>query len=272
VTAFEARLGIFARTFRRDTPAQVAAAVSAAGYPLAHWNFAAVGRPTLTTDPDAFDEVRAAFGDRIPSVSATFNAIHPDPGRRAAETAAATALIRLAPRLGADVVTICTGTRDADDMWRAHPGNAAPDAWSDLRRTLEVLLDAAREAGVVLGVEPEPGNVISDAPAAARLLGELGPDAPAGIVLDPANLLTPATVDRQGEILGEAVETLGPHVVGMQAKDVVTSGYSAAGAGLMDWPAALRLLAPVPPVPLIVQDADEGDAPRVRADLMRWSE
>ncbi len=271
MTGIGPRLGIFARTFRRDTPAQVAAAVSAAGYPLAHWNFAAVGLPTLTTDPDAFDATGAAFGDRIPSVSATFNAIHPDPDRRAAETAAAATLIRLAPRLGADVVTLCTGTRDAADMWRAHPGNTAPDAWSDLRRTLDELLDAARDAGVVLGVEPEPGNVVADAAAASRLLGELGPDAPIGIVLDPANLLTPATVGRQAEILGDAVETLGPRVVSVQAKDVMTGGYSAAGAGLMDWPAALRLLTRVPPVPLIVQDADEANAPRVRADLLRWN-
>ena len=70
------RLGIFARTFRRDTATQVAAAIAAAGYTLAHWNFAAVGLPTLTTDPDAFDEVAAA-GMTIPSVSATFNAVHP---------------------------------------------------------------------------------------------------------------------------------------------------------------------------------------------------
>lgn len=265
-------LGIFARTFRRDTPAEVAAAVTAAGYPLAHWNFAAVGLSPLTTDPDAFDEVAAAFGDRIPSVSATFNAIHPDRDRRDAETSAAAALIRLVPRLGADVVTLCTGTRDPDDMWRAHPGNTTPGAWSDLRRTLEELLEAARDAGVVLGVEPEPGNVIRDAPAAARLLDELGPDAPIGIVFDAANLLTPATVGRQDEILGEAVRILGPRVVSAQAKDVVTSGCSAVGAGLMDWPAALRMLALLPPVPLIVQDADEADAPRVRADLIRWSE
>ena len=32
----EQRLGIFARTFRRDTAEQVAGAVSAAGYALAH--------------------------------------------------------------------------------------------------------------------------------------------------------------------------------------------------------------------------------------------
>jgi sugar phosphate isomerase/epimerase len=272
VTGLAGRLGIFARTFRRDTPAAVAAAVTAAGYPLAHWNFAAVGAPTLTTGPERFAAVAAAFGDRVPSVSATFNAIHPDARRRARDTAAAVRMIGLVPILGADVVTLCTGTRDPDDMWRAHPGNTGPDAWADLRRTLDPLLEAARDAGVRLGVEPEPGNVVGDAPAAARLLAELGADAPVGIVLDPANLLTPRTVARQAEILGEAVDLLGDRVVSVQAKDVVASGYAAAGVGLMDWPGVFGQLARIAPVPLIVQDAAEDDASRVRADLLRWAD
>ena len=79
-------------------------------------------------------------------------------------------------------------------MWRAHPANTDRSAWSDLRRTLDPLLEAAREAGIRLGVEPELANVVRDAPTAARLLDELGADAPIGIVLDPANLLTPGTV------------------------------------------------------------------------------
>ena len=149
-------------------------------------------------------------------------------------------------------------------MWRAHPGNLAGDAWSDLRRTLDDLLGAAGAAGVRLGIEPEPGNVVRDARAAARLLDELGHDAPIGIVLDPANLLSPETVPHQSEILAEAVDLLGPRVVGVQAKDVATSGSAAAGAGLLDYPALFRQLARLAPVPVIVQDAHERDAARVR--------
>ena len=270
-----ARLGIFARTFRRDSPAEVAAAVAGAGYALAHWNFAAIGLPTLAEDikEDQFTGVRDAFdaaGLAIPSVSATFNAIHPDVDLRSRQTEQAVRLIHLAPLLGADVVTLCTGTRDPGNMWRAHPGNTDPSAWTDLRRTLDPLLEAARDAGVRLGVEPEHANVVRDAAAAARLLDELGDDAPVGIVLDPANLLTPDTITEQDEIIGTAISLLGHRIVGAQAKDVVTAGYSAAGAGLMDYPAVFTQLAKVAPVPIIVQDADEHDAARVHADLLRW--
>ena len=262
---FEQRIGIFARTFPRSTPGEVAAAVSGAGYALAHWNFAATGRATLAGDVDdaAFDDVRQAFDALrigIPSLSATFNVIHPDVGQRARQTAEAVRLIGLAPRLGAHVVTLCTGTRNTENMWQAHPANVDPDAWRDLRQTLDPLLQAADTAGVQLGIEPEPGNVIRDAEAAAKLLAELGKGAPIGIVLDPANLLTPETVARQDEIVGHAIDLLGLRVLGAQAKDVVRSGYAAAGAGLLDYPAVLRQLARLGPIPLIVQDADEDDA------------
>ena len=269
------RLGIFARTFRRATAAEVCAAVGAAGYPLAHWNFAAIGLPTLADGvaPTVFDEVRAAFdaaGLGVPSVSATFNTIDPDLDRRATQTRRAARLIGLAPLLGADVVTLCTGTRDEENMWRAHPDNTAGAAWRDLLATLEPLLVAASDAGVLLGIEPEAGNVVRDAPTAARLLAELGAGAPVGIVFDPANLLDPGTVDQQERILTEAVDLLGPRIVGVQAKDVVDGGYSAAGAGPMDYHLVWRLLDRIDPVPVIVQDAVETDAARVRTDLLRW--
>ena len=79
MTAVEQRLGIFARTFRRPTVTEVAAEVARAGYNLAHWNFAAIGLPTLADDlPDtAFTDVRAAFdavgiGGEIPQAPPTF--------------------------------------------------------------------------------------------------------------------------------------------------------------------------------------------------------
>jgi len=258
------RLGIFARTFRRPTSAEVAAEVKQAGYALAHWNFAAIGLPTLADDlPDeVFTQVRAAFdaeGIGIPSVSATYNMIGPDIERRSAETKRAARLVRRARLLGAEVVTLCTGTRDAQDMWRAHPDNATPAAWRDLRATLDVLMDAASDGRVILGIEPEPGNAVSDAAAAARLLSELGDDAPVGIVFDPANLLTRETVSRQARILTAAVDLLGPRIVGVQLK----------GFDLMDYQLVFGLLERVVPVPLIVQDVTEADAGRVRSDLLR---
>jgi sugar phosphate isomerase/epimerase len=267
------RLGIFARIFRRGSAEEVAAAVAAAGFDLVQLNLNSFGLATIPdVDTVDFPGIRSAFdrhGVAIWGLSATYNMIDPDPAKRTASTHAAAALIARAPELGASAVTLCTGTRDPDDIWRAHPGNDDPSAWADMRVTLDRLLPAAAAAGVRLGIEPEIANVVNDAPAARRLLAELGDEAAhVGIVLDPANLLTPATIHRQRDILTAAVDLLGEYVICLHAKDVVDSGYAAAGSGDLDYALVFRLARELPhPVPTIIQDATEDDAPRVAAFL-----
>lgn len=272
-----AELGIFARTFRRTAPAAVAEAITAAGFGLTQLNLSAFGLPTIPEPGErgALDvaAVRAAFEQRrvrIWGVSATYNTVHPDRDRRARETAAAAAFIPSVAGLGAQVVTLCSGTRDPGDMWRRHPGNDGSDAWHDLRETLDRLLPSAAAAGVKLGIEPEPGNVVRDATTARRLLDELGADAHhVGIVLDPANLLDTRTAPDQERILPAAFDQLGPAVVGMHAKDVVASGYAAAGMGALDYELVFGLHATLPHrVPVVIQDAAETDVARTRAYLL----
>jgi sugar phosphate isomerase/epimerase len=178
-------------------------------------------------------------------------------------------MIRRAADLGGPVVTLCTGTRDPDNMWRPHPDNTSESAWDDLVETLGRLIPAARDAGVRLGIEPEPGNVITDAQAARRLIDDLGTDdEQIGVVLDPANLLTVDSADRQGDILTHTFELLGRWTAAVHAKDVVASGYAAPGVGVMDYDLVFRLHAQLPtPVPVIAQDLTADDAERVRRFL-----
>jgi sugar phosphate isomerase/epimerase len=272
-------LGIFARTFPRATAAGVADAVAGAGFGTTQFNLSCIGLPTLPApgsdlDLDAVRQAFAARAVRIWGVSATYNMTHPDLARRRAETARARAWIARTPALAAEVVTLCTGTRDPDDIWRAHPGNRAGDAWRDLRAALDQLLPAAERAGVRLGVEPEPGNVVADAALARRLLTELGDQARlVGIVLDPANLVTPATAGEQDRVLRAAFAELGDAVVALHAKDVVPGGYAAAGRGMLDYELIFELHAKLPSrVPVIVQDATEEEAPQVREFLLHHAQ
>ncbi|HEX3388211.1 MAG TPA: sugar phosphate isomerase/epimerase [Streptosporangiaceae bacterium] len=269
-------LGIFARTFRRETAAQVAAAVQQAGFGLVQLNLSSFGLPTIPSDEVLagldLPGIRGVFADHgitIWGVSLTYNMIDPDAGRRARATAQARAFIGRIPELGAQVATLCTGTRDPADIWSGHPDNARDSAWRDLRASLAELLPGARTAGLRLGIEPERANVISSAGAARRLLDELGGDAAlVGIVLDPANLVQPATANQQRDILTGAFTDLADEIVALHAKDVVESGYAAAGAGVLDYELIFRLRAALPrPVPVIVQDATEADSVRVREML-----
>ena len=137
--------------------------------------------------PRSHAEVRDAFGRAgvgLWGLSCTYNLTHPDIQRRRELQRAAEVMIRRAPLLGVDVVTICAGSRDPDG-WTFHPDNASEAASAEMRHGLDPLLAAAQQSGVRLGVEPEPGCIVSDVERACRLLAELEDDSLVGIVLDP---------------------------------------------------------------------------------------
>jgi sugar phosphate isomerase/epimerase len=81
--------------------------------------------------------------------------IDPDPRARAAGEEGLNRVIAFARRLETNVVTICTGSRDRNNMWRRHPDNDTPEAWADLLVQIEKAVRVAEEYQVTLGVEPE---------------------------------------------------------------------------------------------------------------------
>jgi sugar phosphate isomerase/epimerase len=236
------RLGIFARTFSRDTLEGALDAVVAHGLDAVQFNPVLLGGPSLPESLSGAERERVAAahlgrGIAMVAVSGTYNMAHPDAVHRAGGARRLAALIAAAPELGTGIVTLCTGTRDPEHMWRAHPGNEAPDAWADMLVSVTAAVEAAERAGVCVAVEPEPGNVVRDAPAARRLLDEIGSPA-LRIVLDAANLLPPDRLPEQPRVLGEALELLGGALVLAHAKDVLPDGtVVAAGRGAVDYPA-----------------------------------
>jgi sugar phosphate isomerase/epimerase len=241
------RLGIFARTFPRPTLEAALDAVVAHGLRTVQFNPGLLGGPSLPErlDPAEIGRVSRAHADRgveIAAVSGTYNMAHPDPGRRADGARRLRALIATAPDLGTASVTLCTGTRDPDDMWRDHPANASAEAWRDMLESVGAAVEAAEAAGVTVLVEPEPGNVVRDAPAARALLDEIASPA-LRIVIDAANLLPPERLPDQRRVMDEAFALLGPDIALAHAKDVQADGdVVAAGRGCVDYPRYLALL------------------------------
>jgi sugar phosphate isomerase/epimerase len=241
------RLGIFARTFARPTLEAALDAVAEHGLDAAQFNPLLLGGPSLPETISPADAARVAAAHRtrgleMVAVSGTYNMAHPDPARRAEGARRLRALIAVAPALGTRVVTLCTGTRDPDDMWRAHPDNAGAAAWADMLESVASAVAAAEAAGVVVVAEPERGNVVRDARAARSLLDRIGSPA-LRIVIDAANLLPPDRLPDQRRILEEAFELLGSDLALAHAKDVRPDGaVVAAGRGGVDYPRYLALL------------------------------
>ena len=236
------QLGIFAKTFVRPTLEETLDAVKAHGLDCVQFNMSCVGLPTLTKriDAELCDRILGATAVRgitLAAVSGTFNMIHPDWDKRWEDLDRLCELARACPRMGVSVITLCTGTRDHEDMWRRHPDNDSREAWTDLVWSVRQALRFTRESDVTFAFEPEIANVIDSAKKARWLLEEID-STRLKVVIDPANLFHTGELSRMGLILDEAFDLLGPDIVLAHAKDLShdgAAGHEAAGKGVLDY-------------------------------------
>ena len=235
------RLGIFAKTFAGSDPGTVLAASKAAGFACVQYNMACSGLSAMpdalsAQDVAAVSAARKASGVAIAAVSGTYNMIHPDPAVRAKGLARLEVLLRNAAAMGTAMVTLCTGTRDAEDQWRHHHDNGSSEAWSDLMAEMDKACALAEPLGIKLGIEPELANVVNTAARARLLLDTLQSPALA-VVLDPANLFEVATPADQRDLLSRSVDLLADRTLMAHAKDRDASGgFATAGKGVVDFP------------------------------------
>jgi sugar phosphate isomerase/epimerase len=243
------RIGIFAKTFARPTLGKTLDAVAQHGIYTVQFNLACAGVPSLPDqiDPALAATIRrelAARDIRMAAVSGTFNIIHPDLEQRRAGMRRLRVLAAACRDLGTEVITLSTGTRDPEHMWRRHPGNDAPDAWRDMIAALREGVQIAEEHAVTLAFEPEVSNVVDSAAKGRRLLDEIGSPR-LRVVMDGANLFHAGDLPRMREILEEAFALLGDDIVLAHAKDLSRdgeAGHEAAGTGLLDYDLYLSLL------------------------------
>jgi sugar phosphate isomerase/epimerase len=235
-------LGIFAKTFNRPTLEEVLDAVASHGLRTVQFNFACAGLPSMPEriEPELAERIRSALMSRqisISAISGTFNIIHPIPEIRRDGLSRLRELASFCGPIGASVITLCTGTRDPDDMWRHHAENDSPEAWRDLTASLHEALTFAEEHDATFGIEPETNNVVDSAKKARRLLDEMRTSR-LKIVMDPANLFRAGELHRMRDVLDEAFELLGRDIVIAHAKDLVEDGglcHVAAGKGSLDY-------------------------------------
>ncbi|TIU57560.1 MAG: sugar phosphate isomerase/epimerase, partial [Mesorhizobium sp.] len=217
------QVGVFAKTFPGSEPTGVLAAVRDAGFAATQFNLACAGLPSMPDAvPDAaIDTVGAAAkatGISLVALSGTYNMAHPDSRMRQDGLRRLAVVIETAARLSIPLVTLCTGTRNAEDQWAYHPDNSDPTAWADMAREMEKALRLAERHGIDLGIEPEQANIVTSAEDAIRLIGEMGSKR-LRIVLDPANLFERANAEQARSIVAEAVECVAGHVSLAHAKD-----------------------------------------------------
>jgi sugar phosphate isomerase/epimerase len=238
---------VFGKTYPGTNASDVLDAAAADGFCGVQFNLVSAGLVSL---PDHLPEgLVEAVGRharqkqlQIPALSGTYNMVHPDSSVRERSRRGFANVVEAARRMESPVVTLCSGSRDASDMWTYHPENRSAAAWKDLRAELDFALELAAGSGIQLGIEPEPANVICDALTAERLLKEID-SLHLGIVLDAANLLTTRSLERQDDVMEEAVGLLGEKLLLAHAKDIASDGrVVAAGAGAVHLGVFVKLL------------------------------
>ena len=270
-------IGIFSNTFVRPTLGGTLDAVRDHGLSTVQFSMACAGAPAM---PDAIagdlcDTIRremASRGIAMAAVSGTFNMIHPDVRERARGMRLLRVLAAACEGLGTSVITLCTGTRDPDNMWRAHPDNGTPEAWQDLLASMAEASQIAEDCGVTMAFEPEVSNAVDSVRKARRLLDDIRSDR-LKVTIDPANIFHAGELPRMAEMLDEAFALLGPDIVHAHAKDLDRDGEAgnlAAGTGLLDYGRYLSLLGKIGyDGALVLHGLDEGQVDTSRDFLRR---
>ena len=236
------KLGIFAKTFNRPTLEETFDAVAVHDLHYVQFNLVCAGVPTLPdrVEPALCARIRSAAHSRelnIVAISGTFNMIHPDLEQRRDGFERLRVLAQAAPELGTDVITLCTGTRDPENMWAAHPENNTEGAWNDLLHSIERALGIADKTRVTMAVEPEVANVMSSAEKARQLLDHFNSPR-LKIVMDPANLFPAGRRPGMRRVIAEAFQSLGNDIVLAHAKELNAAGdarQEAGGTDLLDY-------------------------------------
>jgi sugar phosphate isomerase/epimerase len=239
-------LGIFELVFPRPTLTGTLDVVVAHGVRHIQFDFVSAGLSAIPRDvsPSVASHIRQECdvrGITIAAVSGTYNMIHPDPHIRDEGLAGMRAIAAACHAIGTRVITLCTGTRNVDSMWRPHPDNNSADAWQDLIASLADALAIADEHDVTLAFEPEPANVVNSAARGQDLLLEMGHPR-LKVVMDVANIVATDRSRPPEVVLDEAFDLLGDHVVVTHAKDLSADGaFCAAGQGIVPWDHCLTL-------------------------------
>jgi len=244
------QLGIFAKTFDRETIDENVDAVKQAGLDCVQYNLVCAGLSKLprSLDPAVCSRIRESHASRgisMPAISATFNILDADQDRLEENLERLRVLAESADALGTRMMTLCTGSRDQENMWRHHPENDTASAWQDMMSSMRKILVIAEGAGVDVGVEPEINNVVSSAQKAHRMLEELA-STRVKIVIDGANLITADNIESMSDVLLPSVELLRKNIAIAHAKDVrIEHGkviHVAPGQGQLDYESYLEAL------------------------------
>jgi len=179
-------------------------------------------------------------------INGTFNMAHPDEEIRKTGLQRMDVLAQAALALGVKYISLCSGTRNAENLWAYSPENDTDGAWEDMYKTMERAVDIAEKYGITLAIESEASNVISTPERARRLMDGIGSDK-LKMILDCANLFHrgEAHPENVKSVITHAFEVYGHDIVIAHGKDIREGDgidFCGTGDGIVDFSLTAELL------------------------------
>lgn len=235
------QLGLWIEIRPADDLPQLTDKVAAMGFALLQAHFPAGCDRALAR---RLGRAAAASGLSVVAVSGYANPLRPAEAPMGSSLADLAGLIELMPMLGAHILVSWSGTYGAG-LLDDHPENRSAAAWDQLRRSVDELLPLLDEAEASLAIEPFYTHVLGDVARLTQFCAELKSPY-LGIVLDPPNLLPPATWDSQAKRITALTTALAPYTRLVHLKDMrLDDGrleLPGPGLGLLDYPALLAAI------------------------------
>ncbi|MBQ7300401.1 MAG: sugar phosphate isomerase/epimerase [Clostridia bacterium] len=187
------------------------------------------------------------YGIPVKVINGTFNMAHPDKEIREEGIRRFHVLCRASKQLGAAYISLCSGTRNPDNLWAPHPDNDTDAAWEDMLDAVSNCTRIAEQYGIVLAVESEASNIISTPERARRLMDTIG-SPNLKMILDCANLFHAGTAHPKNvrATLDHAFALYGQDIVLAHGKDICEGdgiAFCGTGRGIIDFAYTAKLLA-----------------------------
>jgi len=210
--------------------------------------------PKTITDKELYRIKQASqdYGIQILAINGTFNMADSSKAYRDEYSKRFENIAIACNALDCGIITLCTGSRSSESMWRYHPDNVSQEAWDDMIQTTQSILPYAEKHHVTLGVETEASNVVFSIERTRKYLDEIN-NPHLKVIMDCANLFPAGTAKRENvqATIQHAFDVLGKDIVLAHGKDICESKgsgipdpivFASPGKGIVDYDFYFSLL------------------------------
>ncbi|MFC4324272.1 sugar phosphate isomerase/epimerase family protein [Litchfieldia salsa] len=212
--------------------------------------------------PGMAHHIGSAFRNKniqIAVLGCYINMIHPDKVERKKALDRFKEHIRYARDFGCSIVGTETGNVYAEGSYTEE--NFKEEPFLEVVESVRELVKEAEKFGVIVGIEAGVNHPVHSSKVMKRLLDRIESNN-LQVILDPVNLLTAETYEKQDEIIQEAFDLLGDRLAILHAKDFIIEDnqlkFAPVGKGLLNYDLVLKLIKEKKPhINILMEDTQE---------------